>query len=283
MSAHASATGGPLLEIRGLRISSPSAPLVRGIDLAVHRGESVGIVGESGSGKSLTCRSALGIVPDPLRVSADRLAFDGQDLLTLSERRWRSVRGSRISAVFQDPASYLNPSLTVGRQLAEVLRIKLGRRRGAARREAVALLDGLGLRDPARVATRYPHELSGGMLQRVLIALAIAEEPDLLIADEPTTALDATVQAEVLDVIADLRRERGLALLFVSHDLAVVAQVCERVLVMRHGVVVEEGRTADVLAAPRHPYTRALLDAHHEYGLDRLRAHVPSAGEVVHV
>jgi len=268
----------PLLEIAGLRVSSSSAALVRGVDLSVHRGESVGIVGESGSGKSLTCRAALGIVPSALHVSADRLVFDGQDLATLGERQWRSVRGSRISAVFQDPASYLNPSLTVGRQLAEVLRVKLGRRRAAARRDVVDLLDSLGLRDPARVATRYPHELSGGMLQRVLIALAIVERPDLLIADEPTTALDATVQAEVLDVLADLRRAHGLALLFVSHDLAVVAQVCERIVVMRHGLVVEEGRTADVLAAPSHPYTRSLLEAHREYGLDRLR--VP---EVVHV
>ncbi len=271
-------TSSPLLDIAGLRISSSAAALVRGVDLSVRRDESVGIVGESGSGKSLTCRAALGIVPDALHVSADRLVFDGRDLTSLTERQWRDVRGSRISAVFQDPASYLNPSLTVGRQVAEVLRIKLGRSRRAARREAVDLLDSLGLRDPARVATRYPHELSGGMLQRVLIALAIAEQPDLLIADEPTTALDATVQAEVLDVLADLRRDRGLTLLFVSHDLAVVAQVCERIVVMRHGLVVEQGRTADVLAAPSHPYTRSLLDAHREYGLDRLRA-----PEVVHV
>lgn len=261
----------PLLEIAGLRISAAGRPVVNGVDLVVGRGESVGIVGESGSGKSLTCRAALGIVPDTLTVSADRLAFDGIDLAGLSERRWRAVRGGRIGAVFQDPASYLNPSLTVGRQLAEVLRVKTQRSRADARRGAVDALDRLGLRDPARVATRYPHELSGGMLQRVLIAIAIIEQPDLLIADEPTTALDATVQAEVLDVLADLRRDSGLALLFVSHDLAVVAQVCERILVMKDGVVVESGATVDVLADPRHPYTASLIAAHREYGLDRIR------------
>lgn len=261
----------PLLEIEGLRIRSGGSTLVDGVALTVVRGESVGIVGESGSGKSLTCRAALGIVPESLGVTADRLAFDGIDLAELSERQWRGIRGSRIGAVFQDPASYLNPSLTVGRQLAEVLRVKLKRSRRAAKAETVAVLDKLGLHDPARVATRYPHELSGGMLQRVLIALAIIESPDLLIADEPTTALDATVQAEVLDVLADLRRDSGLALLFVSHDLAVVAQVCDRILVMRHGVVVESGAVSDVLTAPQHPYTRSLIAAHREYGLDRAR------------
>jgi peptide/nickel transport system ATP-binding protein len=261
----------PLLEIRNLRISAEHTPIVDGVDLVVHRGESVGIVGESGSGKSLTCRSVLGIVPPSLKVSADRLWFDGVDLRSLPERGWRAVRGTRIGAVFQDPASYLNPSLPVGRQIAEVLRVKLARPRAAARAGAIALLDRLGLTDPARVATRYPHELSGGMLQRVLLAIALAESPDLLIADEPTTALDATVQAEVLDILADLRRDGGLTLLFVSHDLAVVAQVCDRILVMKQGRVVESGATRSVLSAPRHPYTRALLAAHEEYGLDRFR------------
>ncbi|MET0734421.1 MAG: ABC transporter ATP-binding protein [Microbacterium sp.] len=268
----------PLLEISGLRITSAAGAVVDDVSLTIGRGESVGIVGESGSGKSLTCRAALGIVPENLRVTAERLAFDGQELQTLTERDWRRVRGSRIGAVFQDPASYLNPSIPVGRQIAEVLRVKLGRSRRAAKSEAVEALARLGLRDPLRVATRYPHELSGGMLQRVLIALAIVETPDLLIADEPTTALDATVQAEVLDVLADLRRETGLALLFVSHDLAVVAQICDRILVMRDGRIQEQGSAADVLGGAQHPYTRSLLDAHHEYGLDRFRER-----EAVHV
>ncbi|MET0780246.1 MAG: ABC transporter ATP-binding protein [Microbacterium sp.] len=271
-------TATPLLEIAGLRVAAAGSAVVDGVNVTVHRGESVGIVGESGSGKSLTCRAALGIVPDSLDVSADRLSFDGIDLRALNEKQWRRVRGSRIGAVFQDPASYLNPSITVGSQLAEVLRVKLGQRRSAAKVRSIELLARLGLHDPARVATRYPHELSGGMLQRVLIALAIIESPGLLIADEPTTALDATVQAEVLDVLADLRRESGLALLFVSHDLAVVAQLCDRILVMRHGRVVEEGTYVEVIASPQHAYTRSLLEAHREYGLDRVRT-----PEVAHV
>ncbi len=262
----------PLLHLEGLKIHAGAAALVDDVTLSVHRGESVGIVGESGSGKSLTCRAALGIVPDGLDVRADRLAFGGRSLDGLPEKEWRRVRGTRIGAVFQDPASYLNPSLTVGRQLAEVLRVKVGRSRRAARAEATELFARLGLRDPERVFARRPHELSGGMLQRVLLAIAIAEGPELLIADEPTTALDVTVQAEVLDVLDDLRRQRGLTLLFVSHDLAVVAQVCDRIVVMRRGRIVEEGPTGEVLAQPQHPYTRSLLEAHDEYGLDR---HLP--------
>lgn len=266
----------PLLEISDLRITAPGGldtPLVSGVSLTVAPGEAVGIVGESGSGKSLTCRSALGIVPEGPTVTAERLRFGGVDLATLDERAWRRIRGGRIGAVFQDPASYLNPSITVGRQLEEVLRVKGRSPRRQAKQDAVAALGRLGLRDPERVATRYPHELSGGMLQRVLIALAIIEQPDLLIADEPTTALDVTVQAEVLDVLAKLRRDTGLALLFVSHDLAVVAQVCDRIVVMQAGAIVEEGASSVVLHHPRHPYTRSLLAAHREYGLDRLRAH----------
>lgn len=266
----------PLLEISDLRITAPGGldtTLVSGISLTVAPGEAVGIVGESGSGKSLTCRSALGIVPEGLTVTAERLRFGGVDLATLDERAWRRIRGGRIGAVFQDPASYLNPSITVGRQLEEVLRVQGRSPRRQAKQDAVAALGRLGLRDPERVATRYPHELSGGMLQRVLIALAIIEQPDLLIADEPTTALDVTVQAEVLDVLAKLRRDTGLALLFVSHDLAVVAQVCDRIVVMQAGAIVEEGASSAVLHHPRHPYTRSLLAAHREYGLDRLRAH----------
>ena len=280
-------TAAPLLEIAGLTITAPGTArtrLVNEATVVVHRGESVGIVGESGSGKSLTCRAALGIVPRALDVEADRLTFDGIDLAALTERQWRDVRGTRVAAVFQDPASYLNPSMTVGRQVAEVLRVKLRRGRRAARTETVELLQRLGLRDPARVATRYPHELSGGMLQRVLLAIALAEGPDLLIADEPTTALDATVQAEVLDVLSELRQAQGLSLLFVSHDLAVVAQVCDRIVVMRGGVIVEEGRTADVLAAPAHPYTRSLIEAHRQYGIEsaRERERAPRQ-EVAHV
>lgn len=259
-----------LLDVSHLTITTATGrPLVDDVSFQLERGEALGIVGESGSGKSLSCRAVLGIVPESLNVTAERMVFDGVDLRSATESRWRRIRGTRIGAVFQDPGSYLNPSLSVGRQLAEVHRTK----RRQSRREAWAsVVDGfgdLGLTDPESVARRLPHELSGGMLQRVLLAIAIAESPELLIADEPTTALDVTIQAEVLDVIAGLRAATGLAVLFVSHDLPVVAHLCDRIHVMQHGRVVEKGVPGEVLSAPDHPYTRSLLTAHAEYGLDR--------------
>jgi peptide/nickel transport system ATP-binding protein len=265
----------PLLQVQNLSITAAGKALVQGVDLAVDRGGSLGIVGESGSGKSLTCRSVLGILPPGLvHGPGTSIRFDGAELTALDDREWLPLRGDRIGAVFQDPASYLNPSITVGRQLAEVLRVRSGLRRREARERAVELFDAVGLREPARVAAQYPFELSGGMAQRVLIAIAVSGEPDLLIADEATTALDVTVQAEVLDLLADLRERYGLALVLVSHDLAVVAQVCDEVVVMRAGVVLERGPAAEVLRAPRHEYTRSLVEAHARYGIERFRAHV---------
>lgn len=259
-----------LLEVSHLTITTADGvKLVDDVSFHLDGGEALGIVGESGSGKSLSCRAVLGIVPESLHVAAAGIVFDGIDLTTASASQWRRIRGTRIGAVFQDPGSYLNPSISVGRQLAEVHRLKNGQRRREALASAVRGLGDLGLSDPELVARRLPHELSGGMLQRVLLAIAIAESPELLIADEPTTALDVTVQAEVLDVIADLRTTTGLAVLFVSHDLPVVAHLCERIHVMQHGRVVETGSSAAVLTAPTHPYTRSLLTAHAEYGLDR--------------
>jgi peptide/nickel transport system ATP-binding protein len=247
-----------------------SVELVRGVGFQLQRGESVGIVGESGSGKSLTCRSILGILPNGVVADAgSAVVFDGIDLLNLGFDDWIPLRGLRISAVFQDPASYLNPSITVGRQLAEVLRVKSGLGRRQARERAVDLFARMGLRDPAAVYKQYPFELSGGMLQRVLIAVAICGNPDLLIADEATTALDVTVQSEVLDLLAELRDEIGLALVLVSHDLAVVSQVCDRVLVMKDGLLVESGPTAAVLRSPEHAYTKQLLASHAEYGIEK--------------
>lgn len=259
-----------LLEVSHLTITTADGlKLVDDVSFHLEDGEALGIVGESGSGKSLSCRAVLGIVPESLNVAAAGIVFDGIELTTTTASQWRRIRGTRIGAVFQDPGSYLNPSISVGRQLAEVHRLKNGQRRREAWASAVRDLGDLGLSDPELVACRLPHELSGGMLQRVLLAIAIAESPELLIADEPTTALDVTVQAEVLDVIADLRTTTGLAVLFVSHDLPVVAHLCERIHVMQHGRVVETGSSADVLSAPTHPYTRSLLTAHGEYGLDR--------------
>jgi ABC-type dipeptide/oligopeptide/nickel transport system ATPase component len=263
----------PLIRVADLRLAAGGGrtPLVHGIDLEVHRGEAVGIVGESGSGKTLSCRALLGILPPGVTRTGGGLTFDGIELADLRERDWRGIRGARISAVFQDPASYLNPSIRVGVQLAEVFRVRLGRSRRAARVASVDALRRLGLVDPERVFLQYPFELSGGMLQRVLLAIALAAEPEVLIADEATTALDVTVQAEVLDLLAALRRESDLTVLLVSHDLAVVSQVCDHVYVLQDGRVVEEGPTERLLREPRHPYTRSLLDSHRRYGIERLR------------
>ncbi|MFJ9896061.1 ABC transporter ATP-binding protein [Streptomyces sp. NPDC091280] len=269
----------PLLSVRDVRISDRAAgrEIVHGVDFTLRPGTSVGIVGESGSGKTLTCRATLGILPAHFEVTGGSIEIDGQDISGLSSSQWTALRGATISAVFQDPASYLNPSIRVGAQLAEVFRVKKGLKRREARREAIDLLHAVHLRDPELVYGQYTYELSGGMLQRVLIAAAIAAGPRILIADEATTALDVTVQAEILDLLADLRERTGLALVLVSHDLAVVAQLCDEVLVMREGEVVEQGPTHEVLHHPRHAYTRLLIAEHEQYGLDKFL--VPAATE----
>ncbi|MFE7566297.1 ABC transporter ATP-binding protein [Streptomyces sp. NPDC057539] len=256
----------PVLTVDGLDVTVPGgAHAVRDVSFTLARGEAVGLVGESGSGKSLTCRSALGVLPAGCAVSGGRITLGANgaepaaDLTAFTRKQWNAVRGSRIGAVFQDPASYLNPSLTVGRQLGEQLRVGGGLSRTDARGRAVELFTAVGLHRPEEVFHQYPHELSGGMLQRVLIAVAVSCAPELLIADEATTALDVVIQAEILELLQRLRTEQGLALLLVTHDLAVVAESCDRVLVMYAGEIVEDGPTAEVLAAPAHPYTEALL------------------------
>ncbi|GAB7002658.1 hypothetical protein JCM18899A_01290 [Nocardioides sp. AN3] len=261
----------PVLRVRDLHIRNDvdGREIVHGVDLELRAAEVVGIVGESGSGKTLTCRAALGILPEHVVISRGSVEITGRDISTLGPAEWTRLRGATISAVFQDPASYLNPSLTVGSQIAEVVRVKQALRRRQAKERAIELLGAVRLRDPGRVYGQYAFELSGGMLQRVLIAAAIAADPQVLIADEATTALDVTVQAEILDLLADLRASTGLALVVVSHDLAVVGQLCDEVLVMRQGEVVEQGPTAQVLHEPRHEYTRLLVDEHEEYGLHR--------------
>jgi ABC-type dipeptide/oligopeptide/nickel transport system ATPase component len=243
--------------------------IVHGISFQLTPGKVVGIVGESGSGKTLTCRAALGILPEHFAVSGGQIDITGRNIAQLTPAEWTDLRGGTISAVFQDPASYLNPSIRVGSQIAEVIRVKTGASRRQARHRALELLALVHLRDPALVYDQYTFELSGGMLQRVLIATAIAADPTVLIADEATTALDVTVQAEILELLADLQERTGLALLVVSHDLAVVAQLCDEVLVMREGHVVEQGPTTEVLQHPRHEYTRMLIAEHEQYGLDR--------------
>ncbi|WP_037495480.1 ABC transporter ATP-binding protein, partial [Solirubrobacter soli] len=237
-----------LLEVSGLRVSAAAREVVHGVDLHVARGEALGLVGESGSGKTLTCRAILGVLPGACAVSAGTIAFDGVDLVRLDARGWRALRSTRIGAVFQDPASYLNPSLPVGRQLGEVLRVKGELSRRVARERVVAWFEAVGLR--AAVRRQIPSELSGGMQQRVMIAIALACEPDLLVADEPTSSLDVKTQAEIVALLQDLRGRLGLSLLFVSHDLAVVDELCDRVAVFHAGEIVEtRGGERDAVAA----------------------------------
>lgn len=263
----------PLVSVRGLVIETADGTrLVHGVDLAVRPGEALGVVGESGSGKTLTCRALLGLLPAGTHITSGRVTAFDEDVTTASEKEWRRVRGTRMGAVFQDPASYINPAIRVGDQLEEVLRVAAAVPRRQTRQRARALLDELGLRDVDLVMRRRVGELSGGMLQRILIAMALAADPAVLIADEATTALDVTVQAELLDLLRRLRAERSLAIVLVSHDLAVVSQVCERVAVFREGRIVEAGATARVLRAPGHPYTKELVSSHAQYGLERYLA-----------
>jgi len=232
---------------------------VRGVSFNVGR-EKLGIVGESGSGKSMTGRAVLRLVPSPGEVTARKLDFAGTDLLGASEREMRQIRGKRISMVMQDPKFSLNPVMTIGRQIAEAYRANGGVPRAQARERSLEMLAAVRIRDPERVYAAYPHELSGGMGQRAMIAMMLIRDPDLLIADEPTSALDVTVQMQVLAIIDDLVSRRGMGLIFISHDLNLVASFCDRVLIMYAGRIVETCRAADLHNA-QHPYTRGLLDS----------------------
>jgi len=254
-----------VLEIAGLRlqlrIGRALLPILRGIDLAIGRGEIHGLVGESGAGKSMIGRAVLGVQPARAVISAARLRFLDRDLLTFGERQRRRELAGKLTMIPQEPMTALNPVQPIGHQLTAVLRLHLGLRAGAARRRCGALLEQVKLRDPDRVLRQYPHELSGGMRQRVLIAMAFAAEPPLVVADEPTTALDVTVQRDILRLIVELQRSAGTALLFITHDLGVVAKLCERVTIIHAGRVLESGPVAEIFSAPRHDYTRALLAA----------------------
>ncbi|MCX7683722.1 MAG: ABC transporter ATP-binding protein [Acetobacteraceae bacterium] len=252
-----------LLEVEDLRVTfpTPTGPFeaVRGVSFSLGR-ERLGIVGESGSGKSLTGRAVMGLLPPNARLSARRLAFDGVDLLGADARMLRRLRGRRMSLVLQDPKYSLNPVLRIGEQIAEAVRLHRGGSAREARRRALGMLEAVRIRDPERAMRLYPHEVSGGMGQRIMIAMMLAPEPDLLIADEPTSALDVTVQMQVLAILDDLVAKRGMGLIFISHDLDLVASFCDRVLVMYGGRVMEECRARE-LASARHPYTRGLLDS----------------------
>ncbi len=252
----------PLLTIRGLRVEAPGAlPLVEEIDFVLRAGETLCLVGESGCGKSLTALSIPRLLPAGLRQTAGEVLWRGRDLSELRGAALRALRGAEIGFIFQEPMSSLNPVLTVGVQITETLRAHGKIDRAAARRRAEELLAEVGVPDPAGRLACYPHELSGGLRQRVMIAMALACDPSLLIADEPSTALDVSVQAQVLELLRSLRESRGLALLLITHDLGVVAELGQRVLVMYAGQIVESAPVADLFAAPLHPYTRALLDS----------------------
>jgi len=250
-----------LLDVKHLTISfqGNETPAVDDVGFALGAGETLGLVGESGSGKSLTALAIMGLLPTAARVERGCIAFEGRDLLALSERERRRIRGARISLVFQEPMTALNPVMRVGDQVAEALVVHGLMTPSAARGRAVELLEAVHIPDATLRARDYPHQLSGGMRQRVMIAAALACRPALVIADEPTTALDVTIQAEVLSLLRELRSSFGVALLLITHDFGVIAELADRVAVMRHGRVVEHGPVRDVLRSPTHEYTRRLL------------------------
>jgi peptide/nickel transport system ATP-binding protein len=253
-----SETSGLSIENLSIAFDEGRKAAVSGVSLNIPAGEAIGLVGESGSGKSLTSRAALGLLPKNVTVSG-RIQLGGQSILEMSPQQLRSVRGAGIAMVFQDPMSSLNPVARVGQSIAQVIRSHEDVSGSDAETRAVALMDRVGIRDARARAGSFPHEFSGGMRQRIMIAMALAAKPRILVADEPTTALDVIVQKNILDLLDALRREEGMGLLLVSHDLAVVAALCSRIAVMYAGQIVEEGRTKDILARPRMPYTVGLL------------------------
>jgi oligopeptide/dipeptide ABC transporter ATP-binding protein len=262
-----------LLSVKDLVTVFPTrsklAVAANGVSLHLRAGETLGLVGESGSGKSVTCRSILDLVPEPGRIVSGSIQFLGRDVLSLRKKDLRALRGSQISMIFQDPMSSLNPVFTVGDQIAEPLRQHRGMGRRQARQEAIRLLDRVGIPAARERLRAYPHELSGGMRQRAMIAIAISCRPKLLLADEPTTALDVTIQDQILSLLLELKREEGMAIVLVSHDLGVIAQTCDRVAVMYGGYIVEQAKTGALFASPKHPYTVALLEALPELALTR--------------
>ena len=289
------APGTPLLEVEGLKTHFFTRDgvirAVDGVSFSVAAGETLAIVGESGCGKSVTSLSILRLIASPPgRTVAGSIRFEGRDLLALSEPEMRDVRGNQISMIFQEPMTSLNPVLTIGRQIAEALTLHRGLNRAAANARAVEMLGLVNIPEPARRVTEYPHQLSGGMRQRVMIAMALACNPKLLIADEPTTALDVTIQAQILDLMRGLKEKTGAAIVLITHDLGVVAEMAQRVVVMYAGRKVEEANVEDLFAQPRHPYTQGLLQSIPRLGaasagerkrLAEIRGTVPSMREEI--
>ena len=250
----------PLISIQDLRVAFNGVPVLRGVDLSLGKGEAVGLVGESGSGKSVTWLGALGLLPRHAKVSGS-VRLEGRELLGAPASELDQVRGGRIAMIFQDPASALNPVLTIRKQLCEALALHRDLQGNAVKAEARRLLDLVGIPDAGRRLEAYPHEFSGGQVQRIMIAMALAGNPDLLIADEPTTALDATIQAQILELLSTIRREMSMAMVLISHDLGVVAENCDRVAVMYAGRIVEQALSNQLFADPVHPYAQGLIGA----------------------
>ncbi len=261
-----------LLDVHNLSVQLQTqrgpAKAVRELSFSLEKGQTLGLIGESGCGKSITAMALMGLLPERA-LSNGSIAFDGQELVGLPDAAMRRLRGNRIGMIFQEPMTALNPVHTIGHQVAEPLMLHRGATARAARQEAIALLERVGITDAARRADAYPHQFSGGQRQRITIAMALACGPDLLIADEPTTALDVTIQGQILDLIADLVHERGMALLLISHDLGVIAENVAHMMVMYGGRVMESGPTATVFAGMRHPYTRGLFGARPQLGAPR--------------
>jgi peptide/nickel transport system ATP-binding protein len=250
----------PLVDISNLTVAFSGTQVLHGIDLSIEKGEAVGLVGESGCGKSVTWLAALGLLPGKATIGGD-VRLGSQQLVGATRNELEAIRGGRIAMIFQDPSSSLNPVIRAGRQIAEAVELHRGLRGKPARFEAIRLMEMVGIPDAPRRFDNFPHEFSGGQNQRLMIAMALAGNPDLLVADEPTTALDATIQAQILDLLISIRAETGMAIVFISHDLGAVSQICERVCVMYAGRIVEKCSTETLFQTPRHPYTRGLFDA----------------------
>ncbi len=269
----------PLIEVKNLSVRFPGAGesvlAARNVSFDIRKGETVALVGESGSGKTVSALSILRLLPPGAHHPSGEILFEGQNLLRVKESEIRHVRGNRISIIFQEPMTSLNPLHTVEQQVSEVLKIHRGMSNGAARKRTLELLEKVGIRDAEARLSAFPHQLSGGQRQRVMIAMALANEPDLLIADEPTTALDVTIQAQILDLLKDLQRELGMALLLITHDLGIVRKMANRTFVMKNGEVVESGPAGEVFSAPKHPYTKRLLEAQPKGEPPRLDSKAP--------
>ena len=281
------AADGPMLEVQQLTtaLGARGPEILSSVDLTLRSGEVLGVVGESGSGKSMLALSIMGLLPHPITVRSGRVLLQGQDLLALGSQQMRALRGKDIAMIFQEPMTSLNPVMRVGQQIGEVLRWHLGLQGEAARTEGITLLRRVEMPDPQRQIDAYPHELSGGMRQRVMIAMALAGRPRLLIADEPTTALDVTIQAQILELVRKLQRDSGMSVLLITHDLGVIAEMCDRVAVMYGGRVVEFGSALDVFDRPAHPYTRGLLASRPRIAagadwLSTIEGTVPAVGQM---